>query len=104
MVKPGRKSERPDVSGKARKKLSQKPMVQRTEAPDPLSARNLRQMALRLGLPLAAVWVIGGCVAAVSQSRTSASLALGIPAVITVGIAAVVTWALLQAKKAKSVA
>jgi hypothetical protein len=104
MAKAGRKSERPDISGKARKKLSQKPMVQRAETPDPFSGQNLRQMALRLGLPLVAVWVIGGCVAAVSQTRTSFGLALGIPAVITVGILGVVTWALLQARKAKSVA
>jgi hypothetical protein len=104
MAKTGRKSERPDQSGKARKKQQQKPLVQRAEAPDPFSANNIRQMALRLGLPLLAVWVIGGCVAAVSQSGTAKGLAIGIPAVITVGIVGVVIWAVRQAKKAKSVA
>jgi hypothetical protein len=104
MARSGRKSERPDLSGKARRKQSQQPVAQRVEAPDPFSAKNLRQMGLRVGLPLLAVWVIGGCVAGVSQSHTAVWLALGIPGVITVGIGAVVIWAVLQARKAKSVA
>jgi hypothetical protein len=92
------------VSGKAKRKQASKPIVQRVDAPDPFSGANLRQMAIRLGLPIVAVWVIGGCVAAVSQSRTVATVALVVPAVITVGIGAVVVWALRQASKAKSVA
>jgi hypothetical protein len=104
MAKSGRKSERPSIPGKAKARQSQKPLVQRTEAPDPFSAANLRQMGLRLGLPLLAVWVIGGCIAAVSQSGTAKGLAIGIPAVITLGIAGLVIWAVRQAKKAKTVA
>jgi hypothetical protein len=91
------------VSGKAKKKLSQKPMVQRVDAPDPLSPENIRQMALRLGIPLAAAWTIGGCIAAVSQSKTAATIALVVPGVLTLVIAAVVVWAVRQARKAKSV-
>jgi hypothetical protein len=92
------------ASGKAKRKQAQQPIVQRVDAPDPFSSANLRQMALRLGLPIAAVWVIGGCIAAVSQSRTVVTVSLVVPAVITVGIGAVVVWALRQASKAKSVA
>lgn len=92
------------VSGKAKRKQASQPIVQRVEAPDPFSSANLRQMAIRLGLPVAAVWVVGGCVAAVSQSRTVVIVALVVPAVITIGIGAVVVWALRQASKAKSVA
>src|SRR5262245_33297233 len=91
------------VSGKAKKKLAQKPMVQRVEAPDPLSPENIRQMALRLGIPLAAAWTIGGCIAAVSQSRTTATIALVVPGILTLLIAAVLVWAIRQARKAKSV-
>jgi hypothetical protein len=87
-----------------KKKLSQKPLAQRVEAVDPFSRDSLRQMAFRVGLPIAAVWVVGGCVAAVSQSRTTIVLSLGIPAVVTLGIGAVVVWALRQATKAKGVA
>jgi uncharacterized ferredoxin-like protein len=92
------------VSGKARKKLAQKPMVQRVDAPDPLSPENIRQMALRLGIPLAGAWTIGGCIAGISQSKTSATIALVVPAILTVAIAAIVVWAIRQAKKAKGVA
>lgn len=94
----------PEMANKAKRKLAQKPVVQRVEAPDPFSRENLRQMALRLGLPLAAVWVIGVCVASISQSRTAVTIALVVPAVITVGLVAVVVWALKQARTAKSVA
>jgi hypothetical protein len=87
------------VSGKAKKKLAQKPMVQRMEAPDPLSPENIRQMALRLGIPVAAAWTIGGCIAAVSQSRTTATIALAVPGVLTILIAAVVVWAVRQPGK-----
>jgi hypothetical protein len=105
MAKSGRKSERPSIPGnKAKGRPSQKPLVQRTEAPDPFSSANLRQMGLRLGLPLLAVWVIGGCVAAVSQSGTAKGLAIGIPAILSVGIVGLVIWAVRQANKAKTVA
>lgn len=91
------------VSGKAKKKLAQKPMVQRVDAPDPLSPENIRQMALRLGIPLAAAWTIGGCIAAVATSRTTSTIALVVPAILTLAIAAVLVWAVRQARKAKSV-
>lgn len=91
-------------AGKAKKRASKSPIVERIEPPDPFSPKNLRQMALRLGLPLAAVWVLGGCIAAISQSKTTMGIALGIPAVITIALAGLVIWAVRQAKKAKGVA
>lgn len=72
--------------------------------PDPLSAANLKQMALRLGLPIVAAWVIGGCIAAVSQSRIAIGFALGIPLVVTLALAGIASWGLNQARKAKGVA
>jgi hypothetical protein len=91
-------------SGKSKRKLSQKPLVQKVEAPDPLSKSVIKQMALRLGLPIVAVWVIGVCIAGVTQSRTTETIALTVPGVLTLGIGAVVIWAVRQAKKAKGVA
>jgi hypothetical protein len=91
-------------SGKSKKKLSQKPLVQKVDAPDPLSKAAIKQMALRLGLPVVAVWVIGVCVAGVSQSKTAQIIALAVPLVITLGLGAVVIWAVRQAKKTKGVA
>ena len=91
-------------SGKSKKKLSQKPIVQRVEAPDPLSKDAIRQMAIRIGIPLVAIWVIGICIAGVSQSRTTVTIALVVPLILTLAIGGVVFWAVRQAKKAKSVA
>ena len=91
-------------SGKSKRKLSQKPLVQKVEPPDPLSKDAIRQMALRLGLPLLAVWVAGICVAGVSQSKTTQTISLVVPLVLTLGIGGVVVWAVRQAKKAKGVA
>ncbi|HVU01223.1 MAG TPA: hypothetical protein VHE30_05705 [Polyangiaceae bacterium] len=98
-------SKRPStVPGKTKKKQNKEPIVQKVEAPDPFNPQALRQMAIRLGLPLVAVWVIGGCVAGVSQSKTVMSIALGLPGAITVLLAGIVGWAALQARKAKGVA
>jgi hypothetical protein len=92
------------VSGKAKKKASQKPMVQKIDAPDPLSAAAIKQMVIRIGLPVLAIWVVAICIAGVSQSRTTVIIALVVPAVITLALGGVVIWAVRQARKAKSVA
>jgi tetratricopeptide (TPR) repeat protein len=92
------------AGAKSKKQASKGPAVQKITAPDPFSPQNIKQLGLRLGLPLLAVWVIGGCVAGVTQSKTAFWIALGIPAVITVGIAGLVVWVVGQARKAKSVA
>jgi hypothetical protein len=91
-------------SGKSKKKLSQKPIVQRVEAPDPLSKDAIKQMAIRLGLPALAMWIVCICIAAVSQSRTTQTIALVVPLVLTIAIGGVVAWGVRQAKKAKGVA
>lgn len=91
-------------SGKSKKKASQKPIVQRVEAPDPLSKDAIKQMAIRLGLPALAIWIICICIAGVSQSRTTQTVALVVPLVLTIAIGGVVVWGVRQAKKAKSVA
>jgi hypothetical protein len=98
-------SERPaPLSGKAKKKAAQKPMVQRVDMPDPLSTENIRKMVLRLAVPILAVWVVGGCIAAVTQSGLVRGFALGIPAVVTAAIVGIAIWGLGQARKAKGVA
>ncbi len=91
------------MSNKAKRKLAQKP-AQRVEVPDPFSRDNMRQVALRLGLPLMAVWIIGGCIAGISQSHGTIVAALAIPGVITVLLAGILVWGVGQARKTKSVA
>lgn len=92
------------AAGKSKKQLSKGPVVQKLQAPDPFGPENLKQLAVRLGLPLLAVWVVGACVASVTQSSTWFWVALGVPAVITLGIGGIVVWVVGQAKKAKGVA
>lgn len=74
------------------------------EVPDPLAPEQLKKLVPRLGIPLAAVWVLGGLIAAVTHSAWATGFALGIPAVVTVLLVGVVVWAFRQAKKARGVA
>jgi hypothetical protein len=90
--------------GKAAKKALKQPLVTRPEMPEGLGNEQLKAMLLRLGIPVLAVWVLGGLVAAVSQSSTVRAIALGVPAAITLAVGVLVLWALRQAKKARSVA
>lgn len=72
-------------------------------APDPLSPENQKKLAIRLGLPTLAVWVICGSIAGFSQSSTMVSVFIAIPAVITVAVAGLLVWVVRQARKAKGV-
>jgi hypothetical protein len=71
---------------------------------NPLGADQLKSMATRLLIPVVGAWLVGGLVAAFSQTTAVRVIAITIPAVITVLAVAVVIWALRQSKKAQSVA
>ncbi len=93
------------TSGKARRAQLNQPMMARPgEMPDPLGPAQLKSLAWRLGLPILGVWLIGSLIFAVSYSTTAQVLALGLPALITVGALGLVGWAFRQAKKARGVA
>ena len=64
----------------------------------------LKGMLLRLGLPVAAVWVVGLLIAGFSISPTVQWVGIGVPAFVTLLAAVLVAWALRQARKAKGVA
>src|SRR5690606_19561345 len=64
----------------------------------------IKSMALRLGLILLAVWLVGVLIAGITTSSTGMAIALGIPGAITIALAIVVIWMVRQAKKAKGVA
>lgn len=107
MAKEARKLQRvgKTSSGKQLKKqLKEPPAVKRAEPADPLSPANLKKMFGRLAIPVVAVWAIGILVAGFSTSKTTITVALAIPGVVTLAIAGMVVWALNQAKKAKGVA
>lgn len=71
---------------------------------DPLGADALKAMALRVGIVLAAVWVVCGCIAGFAQSKTTATVSLSIAGALTLVVVGVVLWALRRASKARDVA
>ena len=77
-------------------------MAEPGAAPDPRA--QLKSMALRLGIPVAGVWVIGVLIAGFSLSATVQVVGLGVPVLITLLAVGLVLWALRQAKKARGVA
>jgi hypothetical protein len=92
-------------SGKEKRKAMKEPLVAgAAAAQQPELRKQLKGMLLRLGLPVAAVWVIGLLIAGFSLSRTVQWVGVGIPALFTVLAAALVAWAVRQASKAKGVA
>jgi hypothetical protein len=91
--------------GKAKKKALSKPVVQRpAELPNPLGKEQLKQLGLRLGIPIAAVWVVGFLIASVSYSTTARAFAFGLPALVTLAAGGLLFWVIRQAKKARGVA
>lgn len=61
-------------------------------------------MVTRLGLPILALWIVGGSIAGISTTRWIQMTAVILPACVTVFAAGVVVWGLRQAKKARAVA
>jgi hypothetical protein len=78
--------------------------LQRQAVPDAFGKDQLRQLLLRLGIPLLAIWMLCGLIATLVISETTKAILIGIPAVITLLAAGLVVFALRQAKKARGVA
>ena len=100
-----RAAERREDEGKPKKPLLDQPLKQKpVDVPDPLRGDAFKSLLTRLGIPVVAVWLIGGFIATFTHTTTGKSLALGIPAAVTLALLGVVAWAVSQAKKAKGVA
>ncbi len=101
-----RAAERQADDGKgSRKNIFEQPIKQKpVDVPDPLRGEAFKKLIFRLALPLAAVWLIGGFIATFTYSTTGKSFAIGIPAIVTVGLVLVVVYAVRQAQKARGVA
>ena len=85
--------------GKSKKKALTQPVVGKPAAmPDPLGKEQLKQLLVRLGIPIAGVWLIGILIWSVSYSTTAKSLALGLPALVTLLAAGLVFWIVRQAQ------
>jgi hypothetical protein len=78
--------------------------LQRQAVPDAFGKDQIRQLLLRLGIPLLAIWMLCGLIATLVISETTKAILIGIPAVITLLAAGLVVFALRQAKKARGVA
>lgn len=61
-------------------------------------------MVLRLGLPVLALWIVGGSIAGISSTRWIQWSGVLLPAGVTLFALGVVVWGLRQAKKARAVA
>jgi len=88
--------------GKAARDALKGPM-KRGDLPDPMAGGQLRAIATRLGLILAGVWVVLGCIAALVPSPWS-KVAIGLAALLTAAAVAMMVWTLRQAKTARGVA
>lgn len=80
-----------------------KPSLAPPALQDPLGPAQLKSLLLRLGLPVAAVWVIGILFAGFSTSRTVQIVALSLPVAVTALAVGLVVFALRQANKARGV-
>jgi hypothetical protein len=100
-----RSTARQDSDGKAKKKQLKQPVVTRPDAPPELLGRAaLKKLLIRLSIPVLGAWMIGGLIAGVAQSSTGKTIALGVPAIVTIVLAGVVVWALRHARRARGVA
>jgi len=99
----GEKARQP--SGKERLAALKQPALNKPQKmPDPLGREQIKSMAIRMGLILAGVWLVGGLISGVITSTTGIAIALGIPGLITLALAGLVIWMVRQARRAKGVA
>ena len=89
-------------AGKAAREAG-KPGIQRGEMADPLGQGQLRALLMRLGLIVAAIWIVFGSIAMFVSSPWNKVL-LGVPVLLTGAGVAVLIWTLRQAKTARGVA
>lgn len=101
--KPKATADKPKASNKpgarakdAREALMASAREKQTAAPDPLAALEPKKLAVRIGIPLAIVWII----ALVLNGWIPKVVAL----VITLGVAALMAWVFRYAKKSRAVA
>lgn len=71
---------------------------------DPLSPERIKSVLLRLGVPLLAIWFIGAMVAGFTISPVIRTIALGLPAALTIAAIGLMVWVVRQARKAQGVA
>lgn len=74
------------------------------ELPDPFGPEQVKSTAIRIGLILAACWLVGGLVFGILQSQTAKYVALGIPAAISVVVLGVLVWTVRRTRAAREVA
>jgi len=103
MAKEARKLQRAQArandDGSSDKQLPNKPNI---SLPDP--GQQVKQLVLRLAIPVFAGWLICGLIASVVYSRVWKMVLLGIPTLVTVLAIGLLVFALRQAKKARGVA
>ncbi len=99
----GERSRQP--TGKERMAALKKPAVTKPQnMPDPLGREQIKSTAIRVGLILLAVWLVGVLIAGFMTSPTARWITLSVPALVTIAIAVLLVYTLRQARRAKGVA
>jgi hypothetical protein len=93
----------PSAGKAARESLKASPTARRGEMVDPMAGGHLRSLLTRLGLIVAAVWILFGSIATLVSGIWSTVL-IAIPAVLTLVGVGILVWTLRQAKTARGVA
>jgi hypothetical protein len=94
------------LTGKERRAQLNQPLNlgEAQEAPDPFSPQAIKSTAIRVGLILGAVWLVGGLISGMSQSTWTSRIALSIPAVISLIVIGVLIWTVRRTRSAREVA
>lgn len=94
-----------EPSGKDRRADLKRPLqVSNQEPPNPLDPAQLKSTFVRVGLIVGALWLVGGLIAAMSQSSWVRTTALVVPGVLSAVVVGVLVWTLNRAKKAREMA
>ena len=70
----------------------------------PVEPGQLKGMFARLAIPVAGAWVLGGSIAAFTQTPSLRIVMISVPMIVTLLALAVVIWVTRQASKARGVA
>jgi hypothetical protein len=80
------------------------PSAKPSAAPAAVVVSPWKGLAVRIGLPILVLWVIGGIMAGFWTSTTGRVVTLGLPALLTIAGLALLVWALRQTRRARAVA
>jgi hypothetical protein len=104
MAKEARKLKRAQARATDGGGHSETPELPKPNLSVPDTGAQIRGLLMRLAIPVAGAWVLGGLLTTVVYSRVWKMILIGVPALVTVLALGLVVFALRQAKRAQGVA